>query len=133
MIKKTIEYTDYNGKVRKEGFYFNLSKAELIEMDYSQNGGLDRLLNRIIETDDSAKQMAIFKDIIQKSYGVKSLDGKQFVKNPQVLSEFVQSEAYVNLFMELCTDANAAAEFIRGVVPADIASQIRETEISVND
>lgn len=133
MIKKTIEYTDYNGKVRKESFYFNLSKAELVEMDYSQNGGLDRMLNRIIETDDNAKQMAVFKDIIQKSYGVKSLDGKQFIKNDEVLKEFTQSEAYVSLFMELCTDANAAAEFIRGVVPADIASQIKETTISVVD
>lgn len=118
MLKKTIEYTDYNGEERKEDFYFNLSKAELMEWEFSKSGGLKSQLEQIIATRDVPAIAAIFKEIIVKAYGVKSPDGKRFIKNDEVLNEFVQSEAYSNLYMELSTDEKAASNFINAVIPA---------------
>ena len=123
MLTKTIKYTDYNGVEREEKFLFNLSKAELMEMELGTSGGLAEMIKKIIETQDSPTIMKIFKDIVLKAYGEKSADGKRFVKigeNGRPLSEnFAQTEAYSQLFMELATDSNAAANFIKGIVPVD--------------
>lgn len=124
MIKKTITYTDYNGVERKEDFYFNLTKAEIMEMEMSTKGGLAEMIQRIVAAQDQPAIIKIFKDLIVKAYGVKSLDGKRFIKNDDVLDEFVQSEAFSQLFMELATDADAASKFVNGIVPADMAKQI---------
>jgi len=124
MIKKTMTYTDYNGTERTEDHYFNLTKAEVMEMEMSTKGGLAEMINRIIAAQDQPSIIKIFKDLIIKSYGVKSPDGKRFIKNQEVIDEFVQTEAFSDLFMELATDADKAAEFINGVVPADMAKQI---------
>ena len=124
MLTKTIKYTDYNGVEREEKFLFNLSKAELMEMELGTSGGLAEMIKKIIETQDSPTIMKIFKDIVLKAYGEKSADGKRFVKigeNGRPLSEnFAQTEAYSQLFMELATDSNAAANFIKGIIPSDI-------------
>ena len=94
MIKKTIEYVDYNGENRKEEFYFNLSKAEVMELEMSKNGGLSEYIQRIVKSSDNAAIMALFKEIICKAYGEKSLDGKRFIKNKELTDAFVQTEAY---------------------------------------
>ena len=120
MLKKTITYTDYNGTERKEDFYFNLSKAEVMEMEMSTSGGLAQMINKIIETQDSPAIIKIFKDLILKAYGEKSPDGKRFIKSEELSTEFSQTEAYSQLFMELATDADAAAKFVNGIVPGDI-------------
>lgn len=119
MIKKTIAYTDYNGVDRKEDFYFNLSKAEVMEMEMSTQGGLAEMIQRIVAAQDQTAIIKIFKDLIVKAYGVKSPDGKKFVKNQEVVDDFVQTEAFSELFMELATDAIAAAEFVNGIIPAN--------------
>lgn len=124
MLKKTIEYTDYNGEVRKEDFYFNLTKAEVTEMELSKKGGLTEYINRIVASKDSPSIIAIFKEIISKAYGVKSLDGKRFIKNEEVLNEFIQTEAYSELFMELAFDADKAAAFINGIVPKNLEKKV---------
>lgn len=117
MLKKTISYTDYNGVEREETFYFNLSKAECLEMEMGTVGGLEQMIQSIINEQDSARLIELFKEIILKSYGVKSPDGKRFIKNQEVRDSFAQTEAFSELFMELATDADAAAEFINGIVP----------------
>ena len=117
MLKKRIKYTDYNGVEREEDFYFNLSKAEVAEMELEVKGGLSAKIQQIVDADNRPELIRIFKDLIVRSYGVKSLDGKRFVKTDEVRDEFLQSEAYSELFMELATDANAASEFINGIVP----------------
>lgn len=117
MLKKTIKYTDYDGNEREEDFYFNLSTAELMEMELSTTGGLEKYIQKIVAEKDSKKILEIFKEIIVKSYGVKSADGKRFIKNDEVREEFVQTEAYSDLFSELATNADAAADFINGIVP----------------
>ena len=126
MIKKTITYTDYDGNERTEDFYFNLNKPELLEWQASEAGGLEKKIERLTKEQDIAKIIELMKDIIKKSYGVKSDDGKRFVKNEEVLNDFMQSEAYSELFMSLATDADAAAEFINGILPAGLAEEAQK-------
>ncbi len=128
MIKKTISYTDYDGNERTEDFYFNLSKPELIEMQTSEAGGLEKKIEKISKEQDIKKIIELMKDIIKKSYGVKSDDGKRFIKNDEILDEFMQSEAYSELFMSLATDANAASEFINGILPKGLAEEVKKIE-----
>ena len=123
MLKKTITYTDYNGAERTEDFYFNLSKAEITEMEMGVKGGLTETITRSVAAQDSPAIIKIFKDLILKAYGVKSPDGKRFEKSEELSTEFAQTEAYSNLFMELAFDANKAAEVINGIVPADLAKE----------
>lgn len=132
MLKRTIEYPDYNGNMRKEDFYFNLTKAELAEMNLSIAGGMAKMIEDLVSAQDAPKAAAIFKDIILRSYGVKSPDGKRFIKSKALSEEFMQTEAYSILYMELLTDdtAKAAATFINGILPNDISSDKRiEAEI----
>jgi len=124
MLSKKIKYTDYNGVEREETFLFNLSKAELMEMELGTAGGLADMIKSIVAAQDTPSIVKIFKKIILKAYGEKSPDGKRFLKvdekgNPLSIG-FSQTEAYSNLFMELATDTNAAINFIRGIVPGDI-------------
>lgn len=117
MVKKTIKYVDYDGNQRSEDFYFNLNKAELAEMAHSETGGMQKYLENIVAENDNKRIIAVLKDIILKSYGKKSLDGRRFEKSPQLSEEFSQTEAFVELFMELGNNAEAAAEFVNGIVP----------------
>jgi hypothetical protein len=133
MLKKTITYTDYNGFERTEDFYFNLNKAEIMKMELGTTGGLAEMIKRIVAANDTPAIIEVFEELIQKAYGVKSPDGKSFVKNAQVLNDFIQTEAYSILFMELATDADAAAAFVNGVVPADMSQQAAASVIAPND
>lgn len=117
MLKKTIVYTDYNGTTRKEDFYFNLTQAEVTELEVSVEGGLVEMINRIVAAQNGKVIIETFKDIILRAYGEKSPDGRRFIKNQEVRDAFAQTEAYSNLFMELATNAKAASEFVNGIVP----------------
>ena len=126
MLKKTIKYTDYNGVERTEDFWFNLSKAEIMEMELSTTGGLAELIQKIVKEQDAPAIIKIFKDLILKAYGEKSPDGKRFIKSHELSEAFAQTEAYSNLFMELATDADAAAKFVNGITPVEIpADQVQ--------
>lgn len=126
MIAKTITYTDYNDVERTEKFYFNLSNAEVMEMEMSTSGGLAEMIQRVVAAQDQPAIIKIFKDLILKAYGVKSPDGRKFIKSEELSLDFAQTEAYSQLFMELATDAEKASEFVNGIVPADMAKQIAE-------
>lgn len=123
MLKKTITYTDYNQVERTEDFYFNLTKAEVMEMEMGTSGGMAEMIQRIIAAQDSPAIIKIFKELVLKAYGEKSPDGKRFIKSDEISTAFAQTEAYSNLFMELATDADAAAKFVNGIIPADVAQQ----------
>lgn len=127
MLKKTITYSDYNGSERTEDFYFNLNKAEIMEMQITTEGGLTEWIKKIVAAQDYPTIYKVFKDIVLKAYGVKSLDGKHFRKvddNGCKLSiDFEQTEAFSVLVVELATDAKAATEFVNGIVPADVNKQ----------
>lgn len=126
MLAKEIKYTDYNDVERTETYHFNLSKAELLELNLSEAGGLENRIKNIISAQDIPKIIHLFKDIILKSYGVKSPDGKRFIKNPELVEEFSQTEAYTELFMELAGDAQKAADFINGIIPNDMKDAVAE-------
>lgn len=116
MLKKTITYTDYNDVTHTETYLFNLSKAECMEMEMSTSGGLSEMIKKIIETQDVPAIIKIFKDLILKAYGVKSPDGKRFIKSEELSTAFAQTEAYSVLFMELATNAEEAAAFVNGIM-----------------
>ena len=117
MLKKTFTYTDYNGVERTEDHYFNLSKAELMEMELSTTGGLAEMINKIVAAQDAPAIVKVFKELVLKAYGQKSADGRRFIKSQELADEFSQTEAYSQLFMELATDADAASAFVNGIVP----------------
>ncbi len=120
MLKKAITYVDYNGVERTESFYFNLSKAELIEMEYGTVGTFTSMIQNIIDAQDEPELIKLFKSLILKSYGKKSADGRRFEKSEEISKDFSETEAYVILFMELARDSKAASEFVNGIIPADI-------------
>lgn len=120
MLKETITYTDYNGTERTEDFRFHLTEAELMEMEMGTSGGFAEMVTNIVNAQDAPAIIKIFKELVLKAYGVKSPDGKRFMKSEELRAEFSQTEAYSILFMKLATDADAAAKFVRGIMPEKI-------------
>lgn len=116
MLKKTMKYTDYNGEEQERDFYFHLNKAELLEMELSADGGLEAMIKRLMEEKNGKKIVEIFKDLILKSYGEKTVDGR-FTKSEELSKKFSETAAYPELFTELATDAEAASAFVNGIVP----------------
>ena len=122
MLKKTIKYTDYDGNEREEDFYFNLSKAEITEMELSKEGGMSEYIKKISAAQNAPELIKLFKEIITKSYGEKSLDGKRFIKNKELTEAFIQTEAYSELFVELASNADEAVKFINGIMPKNMTA-----------
>ena len=120
MLKKTVTYVDYNGVERTEDFYFKLSKAEVTEMELSVEGGFSKMLEEIVKSNDNARILEIFKEMVLKAYGEKSADGRRFVKSKELAEAFSQTEAYSEIFMELAMDEKAAAAFVNGIMPANL-------------
>jgi hypothetical protein len=123
LLKKTITYENFNEETVSEDFFFHLSKAELVELEMSHEGGLSASLQRIVEVEDKKAVIAEFKNIILNSYGKKSEDGRRFIKNQTLREEFESSEAYSTLFMELVTDTDAAVDFINGIIPKGMVEE----------
>lgn len=132
MIKKTITYTDYNEVERTEDFYFHLTKAEVMKMQMGTTGGLAEMIQRIVAAQDMPTIIATFEDMVLKAYGVKSPDGKQFIKNDELRTAFSQTEAYSQLFMELALDADKAAEFVNGIMPPDVQKDLAKQALPQN-
>lgn len=128
MLKKTITYTNYNGVQVTEDFYFNLTKAEITEMEMSVDGGFAERIQKIVNAKNQPEIIKIFKKLILDSYGVKSDDGRRFIKNEQLKEDFSQTEAYSELFMELATNADEAAAFVNGIIPADVAAEASKVQ-----
>jgi len=123
MLKKTITYKDYDGNTRTEDFYFNLSRADVLEMELGVDGGMRKMLERIIQEKDNRRIVEAVKDFIARSYGVKSPDGKRFVKNRENLEDFMATEAYTELLMELLQDGDGASAFINGIFPKELLDE----------
>jgi hypothetical protein len=128
MLKKTINYTDFDGNPQQEDWYFHLSKAELVEFNYElggmDEGGLEKRIKEIVTSNNAKLILSTFKDLIKRTVGKRSVDGKRFLKTQDIVDDFMTTEAYSALFMELVTNAEAAAAFIRGLVPSDMADKI---------
>lgn len=119
MLKKTVNYVDYNGVERKEDFYFNLSKAEVVELEMSVDGGLSQTLQAMVNSKDNKQIMKLFKSILLKAYGEKSPDGKRFMKSEEISKAFEETEAYSELFISLMINEEEAANFIKGILPGE--------------
>ena len=130
MIKETITYVDFNDVERTEEHWFNLTEAEITEMELGVKGGLTTLIQQVVDNEDTPKIVEIFKDLIGRSYGVKSLDGKRFMKKKpeggRYVDDFMETNAYSILFMKLATDSKAASRFVNGIIPADLAKKLAE-------
>lgn len=126
MLTKKITYTDFNGEQQTEKFYFNLSKAELLEMEIGKNGGYQNYLKRLINSRNQEEIASIFKMFILKSYGIKSDDGKRFIKSEEISKEFEQTDAYSELYCELVTDTKKATEFFNGLIPQALSIEIEK-------
>lgn len=126
MIKKTITYTDYFGNERTEDFYFNLSKAELLDLQYSQNGGLDQWAQSVMDAHDHKKLWSLFTELISKSYGVRSADGRRFMKSEEISKEFTETEAYSVLMNEFFTDNDSIINFFNGLVNGAKAEGVQD-------
>lgn len=129
MIKKTLTYTDYDGVERTEDYYFNLTEAELVEMELSIDGGMQKKIEKIMNSKDMKQIIEVFKDLILRSYGEKSDDGKRFIKNKEITEAFTQTEAYSMLFMKLATDEKEASDFVNGILPAKFREAAEHSEI----
>lgn len=128
MLKKVIEYEDFNGEKVVEEHYFHLSKAELVEMEMQHKGGMHDYLQKIIASEDGKAIITEFKNLILQSFGERSVDGRRFIKSQELRDWFESSEGYSTLFMELCTDAEKAAEFINGIIPKDIEKDLAKLQ-----
>lgn len=131
MFVKTITFTDYNGVQRTEKHYFSLSKSELVKLEGGVTGGFTEMINKMVEAKDNPALMDLFQDIILKSYGVKSADGRRFEKSEQLSREFSQTGAYDELYMELMTHPEKAAEFMNSIIPQDLAEQLKEQQPNI--
>ena len=126
MFKKTVTYTDYNDVKRTETFFFNLTKAEVLEMELGTVGGLSAMIQGVIDAKDTPALIKIFKELVLKAYGEKSADGKRFVKSPELSEAFSQTEAYSDIFMELATDEAAASAFVKGITPEGLENYAQD-------
>lgn len=126
MLKKTITYTDYDGVERTEDFYFNFTEAELMEWQLVTNGGLTSYVQKIVDAKDQPRLITLFKELLLKAYGIKSDDGRRFIKSDKISEEFSQSPAYSILYMELVTDDKVAADFVNGIIPVKLSEQVAE-------
>lgn len=133
MIKWPITYTDYNGVTRTEDFWFNYSKAELMEKQLGVYGGFSEMVQKITEANDQPELIRVIKEFVLKAYGEKSHDGKRFIKSDELSTAFSQTEAYSVLFMDLATNAKAASKFVVGCVPADMAKDIEPKIAELNN
>lgn len=127
MFTKKITYTDYFGENRTEEFHFNMTKSEVVEWQYSVKGGINRLFDKIVNDGDQPTLVNMIKDLIRRSYGEKSLDGRKFEKKRNgvpLFDDFEATPAYDALFMELIQNEKAAADFINGLMPPDLVAQL---------
>ena len=131
MIKKTVTYKDFDGNERTEDFYFHLTEQELTEWELSIDGGLSGVLKRVTQSTDTRKIMEIFKELLTRAYGVKTPDGRGFIKNKEVLDNFTCTQAFSDLYMELATNDKAASEFVNGVIPEHLMREANK-EMKVN-
>lgn len=127
MLKKTVTYETFDGETVTEDFYFNLTKAELSDRQFSVEGGLSALLEQVTKTNDQNKMYSIFKEIILTAYGEKSADGRKFIKSKEISENFSHTEAYSTIFMELLSDVDAAVAFVTGILPKDLQSNVKDS------
>ena len=126
MIKKTVTYEDYNGITRTETFYFHFNEAEILDMELGTEGGFAERIQRIIGAKDQTSLLKVIKKFVLDAYGVKSEDGRRFIKSEEVKEAFVECPAYSEVYLNLLSDDAAAAEFVNGVIPSNLKDRFEK-------
>lgn len=126
MIKEKVTYEDLDGIIVEEEVLFNLTKAELMELQVAYPEGYGAHLQKIVSSGDQQAIWLAFKDLVLKAYGVRSPDGKRLVKSPQAANEFASSEAFAEIIMNIVTDEDRAVAFIAGLLPKDLGNQMTQ-------
>lgn len=129
MLEYPITFTDFNDVTRTEVLRFNLTKAEVADMEMSVTGSFSNMLKMLIEKQDIPAMSAIFKNLLLKSYGEKSLDGREFSKSKEMSDKFASTAAFSDIYMSLVTDADAAAKFINGILPEGLVKEMKKSAI----
>ena len=129
MFTKTLTYTDFDDNERTETLRFNLSEPEIIEMQSSYPGGLEKMLQKIVEEKDEQKLLAMFKELILKSYGEKTPDGRRFIKSKEMSEAFSQTRAYEQFYMEIIRDTDLAIEFTNKIMPKSVQDAASKMQI----
>jgi hypothetical protein len=129
MLTKTIKATDFDGKEYEETLYFNLTESELMELELGTEGGFTKMLQNSMNKNNVPALMKAFKEILLKSYGEKSADGRRFIKSDKITEDFLNSASYDAIYMELITNADAASAFINGVVPKKLSEKAKTKEV----
>ena len=133
MLKKTITCEDFDGNEYTEDYYFHLNKTELAELNLGKKEGFYEYTKRLLKEDTDASReeiLRIYRDLILKSYGKKSADGKRFIKSPEISKEFSETNAYEALYMELIQSDTALRDFVRGVLPKEVGSNMTDEKFS---
>lgn len=120
MLKHEIKYTDYDGDKHEESFYFNLNEVEMIELEVEHSDGLYNWLDKLVKMEDRKEMWYEFKRIVLLSYGVKTPDGKSFMKSPEITTAFEYHAAFNQLMKDITTDEDIAATFINGIMPPEM-------------
>lgn len=129
MLKKTITFPDLDGISVTEDFWFNLNKGELATLALSRpGGGLEDYLQEIIKSEDNRAILAMFKEILALSVGRRK-GSRQFEKSDDITQDFVQSEAYSELLMELLSNPPYAVEFFNGILPPELVTRMEEVNL----
>lgn len=128
MYRTSVKFENYDGEEREMEVLCSLTEAEVIELEVSWDGGLKGVLEKIIKEKDQKRMVEMMKMLITKSYGKKSIDGNRFIKNQEVLDEFMQTPAYSELFMLLSTDAEEASKFVNGIIPKKLNDRMAAIE-----
>lgn len=134
MIKKTIKFNDYNGNALSEDFYFHISKAEWVRFLAQYPGGIDQWVESVQQSHNISEVYGKFEELVQMAYGVKSADGRQFMKSPEITKQFTETEAYSELIMEFLSDTEKAIEFFAALFDVDaneVKKQVESQGISV--
>lgn len=128
MFSREFEYTGYDGQPKKDTYWFNLSEAELYEIELSSIRGFTGEMTKLLQEERTKEIVDKFKGIILGSVGVVSSDGRKFLKSEEIKEDFYRSRAYEQLFVELVSSGAKLAEFLKGAIPEDLRQRMEEKE-----
>ena len=131
MHSHTITYENFNGETKTKVVNFNLTEAELtkLQKDYLDVGGINKVMDEAIASGDTKQLLDFFELLVHRSYGIKSADGEEFDKSPEIMAHFEFQAYYSNLYMSFFEDEGRVGQaFIRAVMPPEL---IRKAEANV--
>lgn len=131
MLKQTVSYFDFDDNPSQETLYFNLTKTELADNLHLQDDleAMQRTFSGKEDdlTTDEIKQLVdLVKTIMRLSYGVRSADGKRFVKTDELWTEFTQTAAYDEFLYSLFQNPEKAVAFMTGILPRDVRDEAKK-------